>query len=107
VLGLLQAELSAPLVEVPTIPGLVPTVISGWIEDGMRSGIPEEDWGAVVTLYGSAAKPVTELTGTENGRNARVIVLDAEGRIAWFDDTGFSARKALEGAGLVAELGGS
>ncbi|MFG0243580.1 MAG: hypothetical protein ACF8R9_12410 [Phycisphaerales bacterium JB054] len=103
-MGLTQAGVDAQLVEVPTIPGLVPTLASGWIDDGMRSGIPREDWGSVVTLYGSAAKPVAELTGNENGRRSRVIVLDAEGTIVWFDDEGYSARKALEVAELVAAL---
>lgn len=105
-MGLMQAEVEADIVEVPTIPGLVPTIASGWIDEGMRSGIPREDWGSVVTLYGSAATPVARLTGNENGRNARVIVLDSTGRIAWFDDTGYSPRKALAVADLVSTLRG-
>jgi hypothetical protein len=107
-MGLLQAGVGtaadAALLEVPTIPGLVPTMASGWIDDGMRSGIPREDWGSVVTLYGSAAEPVAEMTGTENGRLARVLVLDAEGRVVWFDDEGYSARKAMAVADLVASM---
>ncbi len=95
-MGFLQAGIEQPILEIPTIPGLVPSLASDWIDDGMRSGIPKEDWSIVVTLYGSAAKPVVELTGNENGQNARVIVLDPAGKIAWFDDTGYSARKALE-----------
>ena len=95
-MGLIQADLEIPILEVPTIPALVPTMISGWIDDGMRSGIPEEDWGSVVTLYGSAAAPVAELTGTEFGRQARVLLLDSEGRVDWFHDRGYSASKALE-----------
>jgi len=55
----------------------------------------------LVTLYGSAAKPVAAITGTENGRVARVLVLDREGRIVWFDDDGYSARKAIEIAKLM------
>ena len=101
-MGLIQAGTAAPILELPTIPGLAPTIASGWIDDGMRSGIPEEDWAVVVTLYGSAAKPVAELTGTENGRLARVILLDANGTVAWFHDRGYSASKAME----VAELAG-
>jgi len=31
-------------------------------------------------------------------------LLDREGRVAWFDDEGYSARKALEVARLVREL---
>jgi len=104
ILGLLQAEVDARIVEVPTIPGLATGLASGWIDDGMRSGIPREDWGSVVTLYGGAAGPVADLTGTENGQLTRVLVLDADGRIAWFDDEGYSARKALLIAQLIESL---
>ena len=103
-MGFLQLELDARILELPTIPDLVPTFASGWIDDGMRSGIPKEDWGVVVTLYGDAAKPVAELTGTKEGRRARIIVLDAAGKVAWFDDNGYSARKAMDVANLIAEL---
>lgn len=95
-MGLLMADAPVPFYELPTIPGLAPTAISGWIDEGMRSGIPEEDWGAVVTCYGSDAEPIAELTGTDGGRNARVLLLDADGRVVWFHDRGFSARLALE-----------
>lgn len=71
----------------------------------MRSGIPREDWGAVITLYGETARPVAQLTGTERGRLARIVVLDPAGRIVWFDDQGYSARKAMEVAEVVAGLG--
>ncbi|GJM19528.1 MAG: hypothetical protein DHS20C14_17410 [Phycisphaeraceae bacterium] len=107
-MGLIQAGAGehAQLMEVPTIPGLVPTMASGWIDDGMRSGIPREDWGSVVTLYGKAAKPVAELTGTDRGRLARVLVLDGTGEIVWFDDAGYSATKAMAVADLVERLSG-
>ena len=48
-LGLVQAEVDVAIREVPTIAGLVPGMIGGWIDSGMRRGIPKEDWGAVVT----------------------------------------------------------
>ena len=70
----------------------------------MRSGIPEEDWAVVVTLYGSAARPVTELTGTTNGRLARVMLLDADGAVAWFHDRGYLASRAIELAELAVIL---
>ena len=104
IMGLLQAKVDARILEVPTIPGLVTGLASGWIDDGMRSGIPQEDWGAVVTLYGSAAGPVADLTGTEKGFLTRVIVLDRDGQVVWFDDEGYSARKALAVAELIERL---
>jgi hypothetical protein len=106
-MGLMQADVNAQIVEIPTIPGLVPTIASGWIDDGMRSGIPREDWGSVITIYGRSAKPIAALTGTESGQRARIIVLDATGKIVWFDDQGYSARKATEVSHLVAGLSDS
>jgi hypothetical protein len=104
ILGLLQAGVNARIVEVPTVPGLAAGLASGWIDEGMRSGIPEEDWGSVVTLYGSSADPVAEFTGNENGRLTRVLILDADGQVVWFDDKGYSARKALDVARVVRAL---
>jgi hypothetical protein len=103
-LGLLQADVQAQLLEVPTIPGLAPTFASGWIDDGMRSGIPREDWGAVVTLYGKRATPVAKFTGNDRGRLARILVLDSAGEVVWFDDEGYSASKALEIKALTDRL---
>ena len=103
-LGLLQAEVDAQLLEVPTIPGLLPTIASGMIDEGMRSGIPEEDWCIVVTLYGSAAEPVAEFTGTTKGRLTRVLVLDSQGHVVWFDDSGYSASKVLAIMRLIDQL---
>ena len=103
-IGLLQADFPCRIVEVPTIPGLVPSLIKGTIDDGMRSGIPKEDWASVVTLYGDAAKPVAEFTGNANPRNGRILLLDAEGTVVWFWDQGFSARRVLELSKLAGDL---
>ncbi len=103
-MGLIQAGAAVPILELPTIPGLVPTLASRWIDEGMRSGIPAEDWAIVVTLYGSAARPVAELTGTTNGRLARVMLLDADGDVAWFHDRGYSASRAIDLADRAASL---
>ena len=94
--GLLQAETPARLLEVPTIPGLFGRALAGTIDSGMRSGIPREDWGTVVTLYGGSAAALKTFTGTENGRNMRVLVLDGGGVVRWFHDRGYSAAKCLE-----------
>lgn len=94
--GLLQAETPVKLLEVPTIRGLAPRLVSGAIDSGMRSGIPSEDWGAVVTVYGDGARELVAFTGNEGPRNMRVLLVDAAGHVRWFHDRGFSAAKLLE-----------
>jgi hypothetical protein len=96
VMGLIQADIDAPMLEIPAVPGLAAAFASDLIDQTMRDGIAEEDWAFIMTLYGQAAQSLAEFTGTERGQMTRVFVLDAEGRVAWFDDGGFTARKALE-----------
>jgi hypothetical protein len=88
-LALAQAGVSVRRYEVPTIEGMAPRMFSGQIDAGMRRGIPEEDWQGVVTVYGDAPQ-ITRLTGTENPNNGRILLLDGEGKVAWFWDRGFS-----------------
>jgi len=95
ILGLLQAEATVRFLEVPTIEGMVPGLFAGRIDDGMRRGIPREDWPAVVTVYGDAGR-IVRLTGKEKPRNARVLLLDEKGEVIWFHDRGYSARLVLE-----------
>lgn len=95
-IGLLQAPPPVTILEVPAVAGLFPRMISGKIDAGMRSGIPGEDWESVVTVYGPDADQLVELTGNEAPRNIRVLLLDADGRVRWFHDRGFSASKLLE-----------
>ncbi len=94
--GLLQAQFPVRILEVPTIPGLFPRLISGTIDSGMRSGIPSEDWSSVVTVFGSDAGTLVAFTGDQQPSNMRVLLLDEEGRVHWFHDRGFSAAKLLE-----------
>ena len=61
--------------ELPTISGLIPGLFSGSIDDGMRSGIPNEDWAIVVTIYRDA-ETVEQFFGNENPLPARVVLLD-------------------------------
>ncbi len=96
IFGLLQAQTPVRLLELPTIPGLFPRLAAGAIDGGMRSGIPREDWQTVVTLYGADATAVARFTGNEAGRNIRVVLLDRDGKVAWFHDRGFSAGRLLE-----------
>lgn len=105
-LGLAQLETPVQIVELPTIEGMLPGLFAGRIADGMRSGIPREDWPMVVTLYGDDADRLIERFGNERPRSARVFVLDAEGRIVWFHDRGFGPRFVLEIDQLARRLAG-
>jgi len=88
-LGLSQAGAGVKAYELPTIPGLLPGLFAGKIDEGMRSGIPQEDWGGVITIYGDA-DTVTRFVGNENPLPGRIILLDARGRVVFFHDRGFS-----------------
>lgn len=99
-LGILDSELPVAVYEVPTVQGFVPGLISERIDEGMRSGIPEEDWSIVITVYDDADQ-IVAFTGNENPRNARVMLLDKDGKVVWFHDEGYSARELLELKSLV------
>ena len=58
----------------------------------------------MVTVYGDGAGDLIEFTGSENGRNMRVLLLDGEGRVRWFHDRGFSAGKLIELERALADL---
>ena len=90
-IGLSQFETPVAAVELPTIAGLVPGLFAGSIDNGMRRGIPSEDWKGVITIYGGDARKVVDFFGNENPRNGRVALLDQNGRVVWFHDRGFSA----------------
>jgi hypothetical protein len=75
--------------EIPTIQGMVPRMFSGFIDSGMRKGIPKQLWKGVVTVYADGDK-VQRFTGNKNPNNARVMLLDKAGRIVYFYDQGFS-----------------
>lgn len=104
IMALMQQKTPARVFEIPTIKGLVPTLISGWIDDGMRSGIPDEDWPAVITVYGDQAAKIVATTGNENPRNARVLLLDGDGRVMWFHDRGFSPSRMLALDAMTREI---
>ena len=55
----------------------------------MRSGIPQNLWKLVITVYDDADK-IVQFLGDEDGLNARVIVLDERGTVIYQHDRGFS-----------------
>lgn len=88
-IGLDQTNTEAKVFELPTIQGLFPRMFKTVIDEGMRSGIPKELWGGVITIYDGGSE-VQEFTGNENPNNARVILLDKQGKVIYFHDRGFS-----------------
>lgn len=93
--GILNANLRVRVLELPTIDSLRAHAASSFIDDGMRSGIPEEEWGSVVTVYGSAPK-IMQLLGKEREQNGQVVLLDSKGEVRWFHNRGFSASKLVD-----------
>ncbi len=99
-IGLDMTNTKAKVYELPTIQGLFPRMFKTFIDEGMRSGIPKELWGGVITIYSGGAE-VQEFTGNENPNNTRVILLDKEGKVIFFHDRGFSVQALNELRGLL------
>lgn len=95
ILGVLQAGINVQIVELPTIAGMMPRVIQDYINRGMRSGIPDSDWGAVVTVYEDAQKIINVL-GNERPQNCYAVLVDKNGMIVWSSNKGYSASQVLE-----------
>jgi hypothetical protein len=103
-LGLMQAGAKVRIVELPTINSRIASVFEDTIDEGMKGGIPPEDWSSVVTVYGKAARPIAAFTGNERPRNMRVLLLDRDGKVVWFHDEGYSPRELLEMIGVIESL---
>jgi hypothetical protein len=103
ILGILQAEIPVTIVEVPTIAGMMPQMVQGFIDNGMRSGIPEKDWASVVTVYEDAAK-IIEAIGNERPQSTHVVLLDKQGQIIWTNNLGYSAAHILELKQIIKSL---
>ena len=88
-IGLDMTQTQVAAYEIPTIQGMLPRMFSGFIDSGMRKGIPKDLWKGVVTVYADGDK-VQRFTGNLNPNNARVMLLDEQGDIVYFYDKGFS-----------------
>jgi hypothetical protein len=100
-IGLDMTQTKVSAYEIPTIQGMLPRMFSGFIDSGMRKGIPKELWKGVVTVYGDGDK-VQRFTGNLNPNHARVMLLKKEVTIDYNDEQVDSVaalndvRKALE-----------
>jgi hypothetical protein len=104
ILGILQADVPVEIVEVPTIAGMMPQMVQGFINNGMRSGIPQSDWASVVTVYEDAPK-IIELLGNERPRSAYAVLLDRSGVVVWSSNIGYSASQIITLKQTVLGLG--
>jgi hypothetical protein len=92
--------------EVPTIAGVIWRPLAGWIDSGMRGGVPENKWSSVVTLYGGNATRLRDFLGDHGGPSAYVVMLDANGVVAWFNAEGYSDERARELSEVLRRLTG-
>ena len=88
-IGLDMTETQVAVYEVPTIQGLFPRMFSTMIDNGMRAGIPKPLWKGVITIY-EYGDNVQAFTGNEDPNNARVVLLNNNGKVIYFYDDGFS-----------------
>jgi len=84
-----MTETKVSAYEIPTIQGLFPQMFSTVIDNGMRAGIPKPLWKGVITVYSDGDK-VQAFTGNENASNARVVLLNKQGKVVYFYDQGFA-----------------
>lgn len=92
--------------EVPTITSPLWRPFAGWIDGGMRRGVPERLWDRVVTLYDDAPR-MRDFLGDAGGLKTHVVLLDAEGTVVWFSNEGFSTNAADGLIDAVGRLDGS
>ena len=93
-IGLDMKEVDVVAYELPAIAGMFPRMFSTKIDNGMRRGIPKELWGGVITIYKDGEK-VQQFTGNENPNNARVMFVDAKGKIVYFYDRALVYKRSM------------
>ena len=89
--------------ELPIIPARLWRPLQGWIDGGMRGGVPPAQWARVVTLYEDGA-PARAFIGDGGGLRTQVVLLDAAGVVAFHDAGGFSEEAAALLAAAAAAL---
>jgi hypothetical protein len=101
-IGLDMTNTNIPVYELPTLQGMFPEFFKTEINNGMRKGIPKELWKGVITVY-EDGKQLQRFTGNTNPNNARVLLLDQDGKVIFFYDRGFAvgALKQLRAAAAL------
>jgi hypothetical protein len=79
--------------ELPIISSRLWRPMQGWIDGGMRGGVPQGLWAHVVTLYDDGTRART-FVGDGGGLRTQVVLLDAAGVVTFTDSGGFSEEAA-------------
>ena len=88
-IGLEMAKVKIPVYEIPVLSPWFPKFLQKRIDRGMQSGIPQNLWTNVITVYKDANK-IKDFLGNEKPNNARVLLVNKKGKIIRFTDQGFS-----------------
>jgi hypothetical protein len=91
--------------ELPIISSLMWRPLQGWIDGGMRGGVPPGLWSNVVTLYEDGGRARTFI-GDGGGQRTQVLLLDESGCVAFTDAGGFREDAAERLAEAVAAFAG-
>jgi hypothetical protein len=94
-IGLNMRQADVVIYEIPAIKNIIGRMFSTRFDDAMREGIPKDLWREVITVYSDGDK-TQKYTGNLSPKNARVLLLDAQGNVVHFYDEGFSV-PALNG----------
>ena len=79
--------------ELPIIPSRVWRPMQGWIDGGMRGGVPRPQWAHVITLYEDGAE-ARAFIGDGGGSRTQALLLDEAGVVVFHDAGGFSDEAA-------------
>jgi hypothetical protein len=95
---------SLTVFELPIIPAFVWRPLQGWIDGGMRGGVPRAQWAHVVTLYEDGGR-ARDFIGDGGGSCAQVVLLDSSGVVVFHDTGGYRDEAAAALAAAVEDLG--
>ena len=76
--------------EIPVLNKWFPSFFREKIDAGMKKGIPDGLWKAVITVYDDA-QVIKKFLGTENPNNARVLLIGPNKKVLAQFDNGFSS----------------
>lgn len=100
------ARREAPAVnvlELPVIPALIWRPLQGWIDGGMRGGVPRPQWSKVITVYEDGAA-LRDFVGDRGAAVAHAVLLDAGGTMRALEAEGFSDAAGARIMAAVAAL---